>query len=85
MLVSSIEQASSIEELLKIFDKYVVPTEFALGLQKLNQLAAAENSDAVQVYGQMDDSRQRIETLLLGFVSRDVLSIIVSSRSFPSP
>ena len=69
MLLANIEQANSTKDLLKIFDKYVVPTEFALGLQKLNQLASAENSDAVQIYDQLDDARQRVESLLHGFVS----------------
>ncbi|CAF1091432.1 unnamed protein product [Adineta ricciae] len=70
LLFTSIEQANTTEELLKIFDKYVVPTEFALGLQKLNQLASAESSDSVQTYGQLDEARTRMETLLLGFVNK---------------
>jgi len=56
------------EDLLKIFDKYIVPTEFALGLQKMCQLASIENSDAIQIYGQSDNARNRMESLLISFV-----------------
>ncbi len=56
MLLSNIQEANTVQDLLKIFDKYVVRTEFALGLQKLSQLASTENSDAVDIYAQSDDS-----------------------------
>jgi hypothetical protein len=69
MLLSNIQETNTVQDLLKIFDKYVVPTEFALGLQKLSQLASTENSDAVHIYAQSDDSRARMESLLIGFVS----------------
>ncbi len=65
----NIKQANTVEDLLKIFDRYVVPTEFALGLQKLCQLASTENSDATQIYEQLDETRNRMESLLLSFVS----------------
>ncbi len=56
------------EDLLKILDKYIVPTEFALGLQKMCQLASIDNSDAIQIYGQSDNVRNRMESLLISFV-----------------
>jgi len=56
------------EDLLKILDKYIVPTEFALGLQKMCQLASIDNSDAIQIYGQSDNIRNRMESLLISFV-----------------
>ena len=69
MLVNSIKEANNVEDLLKIFDRYVVPTEFALGLQKLSQLASGDNSDAVQIYSQSETARNRMESLLISFVS----------------
>jgi hypothetical protein len=69
MLLSTIQEANNVQDLFKIFDKYIVPTEFALGLQKLSQLASTENSDAVHIYAQSDDARNRMESLLIGFVS----------------
>ena len=69
MLLSNIEGANNVQDLLKIFDKYIVPTEFALGLQKLSQLASTENSDAVHIYAQSDENRTRVESLLISFVS----------------
>ena len=59
---------------MKIFDKYVVPTEFAMGLQKMSQMASTENSDAVTIYTQLESTRQRMETLMLSFVSPFTLS-----------
>ncbi|CAF4449161.1 unnamed protein product, partial [Adineta steineri] len=70
ILLSNIKQANTIEDLLKIFDKYVVPTEFALGLQKMCQMASVENSDAIQIYTQLDDARNRMESLLLSFLNK---------------
>ena len=69
ILSTNIQEANTVEDLLKIFDKYVVPTEFALGLQKLCQLASIENSDAIQIYAQSDNARNRMESLLISFVS----------------
>lgn len=69
MLLKNIQEANTIEDLLKIFDKYVVPTEFALGLQRLCQLASTENSDAIQIYSQSNNVRNRMESLLISFVS----------------
>ena len=69
ILLINIQEANTIEDLLKIFDKYIVPTEFALGLQKLCQLASIENSDAIQIYAQSDNGRNRMESLLISFVS----------------
>ena len=72
MLSADIQGANSIEDLFKIFDKYILPTEFALGLQKLCQLASVENNDAVHVYSQSDNTRNRMESLLVGFVSQSL-------------
>jgi hypothetical protein len=69
MLLTNIQEANTVEDLLKIFDKYVVPTEFALGLQKLCQLASTDNSNAVQIYAQSDNARNRMESLLISFVN----------------
>lgn len=69
ILSGNIKEANSVEELMKIFDKYVVPTEFALGLQKMCQLASMENSNASQIYAQLSNARNRMETLLISFVS----------------
>jgi hypothetical protein len=69
MLSKNIQESNTIEDLLKIFDKYIIPTEFALGLQKLCHLASADNSDAVQIYAQSDNARNRMESLLIGFVN----------------
>ncbi len=69
MLLSTIQEANNVQDLFKIFDKYIVPTEFALGLQKLSQLASTENSDAAHIYAQSDDARNRMESLLISFVS----------------
>jgi hypothetical protein len=69
MLVNNIKEANNVEDLLQIFDRYVVPTEFALGLQKLCQLASGDNSDAIQIYSQSDNARTRMESLLISFVS----------------
>jgi hypothetical protein len=74
MFSAHIKGADKIEDLLKIFDKYVVPTELALGLQKMCQIASVPNSDAIQVYAQSDSARQRMESLLISFV-RDETSI----------
>jgi hypothetical protein len=74
MLLTNIQEANNIEDLFKIFDKYVVPTEFALGLQKMCQLASQDNSDAVQIYSQSDEARNRMESLLIGFVSYSLLA-----------
>ena len=79
MLLTNIEQANTIDDLLKIFDKYILPTEFALGLQKLCQLASAENSDAVHIYSQSDVTRNRMESLLIGFVSHPKKTIRIFS------
>lgn len=81
MLLSNIKQANTVEDLLKIFDRYVVPTEFALGLQKLCQLASTENSDAIQIYAQSDDTRNRMESLLLSFVRTFKSKISYNSSS----
>ena len=70
---SQIQDANTIDDFFKIFDKYVIPTEFALGLQRLCQLALDdENNDLVQRYAQLETNRQRFESLLLGFVCRIV-------------
>ena len=69
MFSAHIKGAENIEDLLKIFDKYVVSTELALGLQKMCQMASLPNSDAIQVYSQSDSARQRMESLLISFVS----------------
>ena len=70
---SQIQDANTIDDIFKIFDKYVIPTEFALGLQRLCQLALDdENNDLVQRYAQLETNRQRFESLLLGFVCRIV-------------
>ncbi|UJR30035.1 hypothetical protein I4U23_017580 [Adineta vaga] len=82
MLAENIEQANSTEELMKIFDKYVLPTEFALGLQKLNQLASTENSDSLQIYEQLDSTRQRMESLLLGFLNKFSDNEVVTAVTF---
>ena len=71
MFSAHINKAEKIEDLLKIFDKYVVSTELALGLQKMCQMASVPNSDAIQVYAQSDSARQRMESLLISFVSND--------------
>jgi hypothetical protein len=68
LLLSNIQEANTMEDLLKILDKYIVPTEFALGLQKMCQLASIDNSDAIQIYGQSDNIRNRMESLLISFV-----------------
>jgi len=68
LLASNIQEANTMEDLLKILDKYIVPTEFALGLQKMCQLASIDNSDAIQIYGQSDNIRNRMESLLISFV-----------------
>jgi hypothetical protein len=70
MLLTNIQEANTVEDLLKIFDKYILATEFALGLQKMCQLALTENSDAIQIYNQSDNARNRMESLLISFVSR---------------
>jgi len=70
MLLTNIQEANTVEDLLKIFDKYILATEFALGLQKMCQLASTENSDAIQIYNQSDNARNRMESLLISFVSR---------------
>ena len=86
MLSSNIQDANTVQDLLKIFDKYVLPAEFALGLQKLSQLAATENSDALHIYAQSDDSRNRMESLLISFVSypseRDEISSFLQLGKF---
>lgn len=69
LLAADIQGANTVEDLFEIFDKYILPTEFALGLQKLCQLASGENSDTVHVYSQSDNTRNRMESLLIGFVS----------------
>ena len=79
MLSADIQVANTIEDLFKIFDKYILPTEFALGLQKLCQLASVENSDAVHVYSQLDNTRNRMESLLVGFVSQSLEKGFASS------
>lgn len=76
MLTSNIKAATNIEDLMKIFDRYVVPTEFAMGLQKMSQMASTENSDAVPIYTQLESTRQRMETLMLSFVSPFTLSAV---------
>ncbi|CAF5169725.1 unnamed protein product, partial [Rotaria sp. Silwood1] len=48
MLSANIKEADTVEDLMLIFDKYVLSTEFALGLQKMCQLASMENSNATQ-------------------------------------
>lgn len=73
MLTNTIKETKTIDELLNIFDSYIIPNEFALGLQKLCQMASAENSDTVHLYQQGDKRRQRMETLLLNFVSCSVV------------
>lgn len=60
---------------MNIFDKYITPTEFALGLQKMCQLASMENSDALQVYAQTGHSRNRMESLLITFVNYKIIAI----------
>ena len=72
ILTHTIKETKTVDELLDVFDSYILPTEFAIGLQKLCQMASVENSDAIHLYQQGDKRRQRIETLLLSFVS-DVL------------
>jgi hypothetical protein len=57
MLFGNIQEANTIEDLLKIFAKYVVLTDFALGLQKFYQLVLIENSDAILIYAQLDNAR----------------------------
>jgi hypothetical protein len=69
MLSINIQESNTVEDLFKIFDKYIVPTEFALGLQKLCQFASVENNNAIQIYAQSDNARNRMETLLISFVS----------------
>ncbi len=70
MLSINIQESNTVEDLFKIFDKYIVPTEFALGLQRLSQFASVENNNAIQIYAQSDNARNRMETLLISFVSR---------------
>ena len=70
VLLTNIKQANHIDDLLKIFDKYIIPAEFALGLQKMCQLASIENSDAIHTYARSENARNRVESLLISFVSR---------------
>ncbi|CAF4670423.1 unnamed protein product [Rotaria sp. Silwood1] len=70
MLSANIKEADTVEDLMLIFDKYVLSTEFALGLQKMCQLASMENSNATQVYAQSYNSRNRMESLLINFLGK---------------
>ncbi|CAF3689928.1 unnamed protein product [Rotaria socialis] len=70
MLSANIREANTVEDLMTIFDKYVISTEFALGLQKMCQLASIENSDATQTYAQSGNARNRMESLLITFLSK---------------
>ncbi|CAF4706264.1 unnamed protein product [Rotaria sp. Silwood1] len=67
---TDITEADTVEDLMLIFDKYVLSTEFALGLQKMCQLASMENSNATQVYAQSYNSRNRMESLLINFLGK---------------
>ncbi len=64
MLLSNVQQAHTLKDLLKIFYKYVVPTELALGSHKLCQLVSTKNSDAVHIYAQTDGTQNRMKSIL---------------------
>ncbi|CAF0842002.1 unnamed protein product [Rotaria sordida] len=70
MLAANIKEANTVEDLMTIFDKYIVPTEFALGLQKMCQLASIENSNAIHIYAQSYNARNRMESLLISFLGK---------------
>lgn len=81
---SQIQNANTIEDIFKILDKYVIPTEFALGLQRLCQLASEENTNAIQSYAQLENNRQRLESLLLAFTNKFSDHEILTAITFVS-
>ncbi|CAF2673913.1 unnamed protein product [Rotaria sp. Silwood2] len=82
MLSANINEANTVEDLMLIFDKYVLSTEFALGLQKMCQLASMENSNATQIYGQLYNARNRMESLLISFLGKFSDHEVVTAITF---
>ncbi|CAF1341928.1 unnamed protein product, partial [Didymodactylos carnosus] len=80
-LTAMIRQSTNINELLSIFDKYILPVEFAIGLQKLCDLSSGD-PDVLKIYLQSDDSRTRIEGLLLSFLSKFTDPEVVTAINF---